>query len=266
MPMSEIHSTALVDPDAELGNGVSVGAYSMIGPNVRVGDNVVIHDHVVVAGNTTIGAETQIHPFAALGHGAQYKNITGSDARLEIGERNIIREHVTMNPGTDRGGMVTRVGDGGMFMVGSHVAHDCQVGNEVIFANNATLGGHCTIGDYVIISGLSAVHQFVRIGAYAFVGGMSGVENDVIPYGMVMGNRAALSGLNIVGLKRRDVPREQIHTLRKAYRQLFSPEGTLSERIEDVEETFGSDEKVQQILAFIRAPSERALCVPRRAG
>ncbi len=264
MSAREIHHTALVDPRAELGEGVRIGAYSTVGPNVRLADGVVLHNHVVVTGNTRIGRNTQVYPFAVLGARAQDKGYQGEDARLEIGANNLIREQVTMNAGTDHGGLVTRVGDGGMFMVGSHVAHDCQVGNAVIFANAATLGGHCVVEDNVIISGLSAIHQFVRIGAFAFIGGMTGVENDVIPYGMAIGNRAGLSGLNIVGLKRLGVAREQIHRLRKAYRLLFAGEGNLLSRIADVEARFADDDRVQQIIQFIRAPSKRALCVPRK--
>ena len=264
--MSEIHSTALVASGARIGQGGRIGPFCIIGPDVKLGDNVIIHSHVVVTGHTTIGAGTQVFPFAALGLGPQDKRCDGRNSRLEIGENNIIREHVTMHPGTEHGGLVTRVGNDCMFMVGSHVAHDCAVGNGVLFTNGATLGGHCRVEDHVILGGMSAVHQFVRIGAFAFVGGMSGIENDVIPYGMAMGNRAALSGLNIVGLKRRGVPRAQIHKLRKAYRLLFSDQGTLSERVREVEQTFGDDEHVRRIVDFIKAPSDRALCVPKMKG
>ena len=159
--------------------------------------------------------------------------------------------------------MVTTVGSHGLFMAGSHIAHDCVIGDNVILANNATIAGHCIVEDFVILGGLSGVHQFVRIGQHAFIGGMSGIENDVIPYGMALGTRAGLSGLNIVGLKRCGFDREQIHTLRKAYRMLFSTDGTLAERLEDVDKTFGSDECVAQIITFARAQSDRPLCVPR---
>lgn len=260
--MTQIHSNAVVDPKAELGEGVEIGPFCLVGADVKLGAGVKLHSHVVVEGQTTIGDETEIYPFASIGHIPQDKKFGGENSRLEIGPSNRIREHVTMNPGTEGGGMVTRVGANGLFMAGSHVAHDCIVGDNVILANNATLAGHCIIQDFVILGGLSAVHQFVRIGAHAFIGGMTGIEKDVIPYGMAIGNRAALSGLNIIGLKRQGFDREQIHSLRKAYRMLFSNEGTLSERLEDVDKMFGTDPGVAQIIDFIRSESGRSLCVP----
>ncbi|MCC2111963.1 MAG: acyl-ACP--UDP-N-acetylglucosamine O-acyltransferase [Hyphomicrobiales bacterium] len=264
--MADIHPTAQIAEGARLGDNVRIGPFCVIGPNVVLEDGVVLESHVVITGNTTIGTETHIYPFASLGYEPQYIGFHGEDSQLVIGARNTIREYVTMNPGTQRGGLVTTVGDDCLFMVNSHVAHDCHVGNNVIFVNNATLGGHCTIGNYVMLGGLSAVHQFVRIGDHAFVGGMSGVEYDVIPFGSVLGNRAHLGGLNIVGMKRRGFDREQIHTLRTAYRLLFSNEGTLRERLEDVAEMYAADEKVMTIVEFIRADSARALCTPRNGG
>ncbi|MDP6572589.1 MAG: acyl-ACP--UDP-N-acetylglucosamine O-acyltransferase, partial [Rhodospirillales bacterium] len=187
----------------------------------------------------------------------------GEASRLEIGCNNIIREQVTMNPGTEGGGMVTRTGNNCLFMVGSHVAHDCQIGDHVILVNNATMGGHVEIGEWAIIGGLSAVHQFVRVGRHAMVGGMSGVENDIIPYGSVVGNRARLSGLNVVGLKRRGFSREVIHALRNAYRLLFAPEGTMTERLNDVAELMPEIEPVMEIVEFISADSSRSICQPQ---
>ncbi len=261
--MSQIHPTAIVDPKAEIGPDVVIGPYCVVGPNVVLGEGVRLRAHVVVEGRTEIGAHCDVFPFASLGTIPQDLKYKGEETRLIIGPHTVVREHVTMNPGTEGGGGVTRVGAHGLFMVGSHVAHDCQVGDHVILANNATLAGHCVVGDYAILGGLSAVHQFVRIGEHAFVGGMSGVENDVIPFGMAIGNRAGLSGLNIVGLKRHGLSREQIHTLRRAYRLLFSEEGTLKERMEDVEKMFPEDDGVQRIIAFIREKSDRSLCVPK---
>jgi UDP-N-acetylglucosamine acyltransferase len=260
---AHVHPSALVHPDAQIAPSAHIGPFCVVGPEVRLADNVRLHSHVVVEGDTAIGEGTQIFPFASIGHQPQDKKFRGEKSRLEIGAHNVIRENVTMNPGTESGALITRVGDHGLFMTGSHVAHDCQVGNHVILANNAALAGHCIIGDHAILGGLSAVHQFVRIGAHAFIGGMSGVENDVIPFGMAIGNRAGLAGLNIVGLKRRGFEREQIHTLRKAYRMLFSSEGTLAERLEDVEKMFDNDANVAEMVRFIRAASDRALCVPR---
>jgi UDP-N-acetylglucosamine acyltransferase len=261
-----IHPSAVVEPGAELASGVEIGPFCLIGSEVVLHENVRVHSHVVIAGKTEIGAETQIFPFASLGHAPQDRKFRGEESRLVIGTGNVIREHVTMNPGTERGGLTTRIGNNGLFLTGAHVAHDCQIGNNVLLVNNATLGGHCTVEDFASVGGLSAVHQFVRIGAYAFIGGMSGVENDVIPFGIVLGNRAHLAGLNIVGMKRHNFDREQIHGLRKAYRMLFATEGTLMERLDDVEKMFADDRHVQRIVQFIKADTSRSLCVPRNGG
>jgi UDP-N-acetylglucosamine acyltransferase len=263
---TKIHPTAIVEPGAAIGAGVEIGAYSVIGPEVCLRDGVHIHPHVVIAGKTEIGEATQIFPFASLGQAPQDRKFRGEESRLVIGAGNVIREYVTMNPGTEQGGLVTRIGDNGLFLTGAHIAHDCQIGNHVLLVNNATLGGHCVVGDFASVGGLSAVHQFVRIGAYAFIGGMSGVENDVIPFGIALGNRAHLAGLNIVGLKRHNFDREQIHGLRKAYRMLFATEGTLLERLEDVEKMFSQDRHVRRIIEFIKAESSRSLCVPRNGA
>jgi len=264
--MSEIHPTAVVERGAEIGVGVRIGPYCVIGPEVRIGDNCVLHSHVVVAGATSIGADCQIYPFASLGHPPQHFKYGGEKNRLVIGERNIIREHVTMNPGTEPEERVTRVGSDSMYMIASHVAHDCVVGDHVVFANNATIGGHCTVGDHVIIGGLAAVHQMCRVGRCAIIGGVSGVVNDVIPYGMVVGDRARLGGLNVIGLKRRGFSREEIHTMRKAYNILFAEDGSFADRLEQVASTFADSAPVQEIVAFVRAPSQRNLCPPRRSA
>jgi UDP-N-acetylglucosamine acyltransferase len=263
---SKIHPTAIIEPGARIGAGVEIGAFSVIGPEVALADGVHIHPHVVIAGKTEIGAGTQIFPFASLGQAPQDRKFRGEESRLLIGAGNVIREYVTMNPGTEQGGHVTRIGDNGLFLTGAHIAHDCVIGNNVLLVNNATLGGHCVVGDFASVGGLSAVHQFVRIGAYAFIGGMSGVENDVIPFGIALGNRANLAGLNIVGLKRHKFDREQIHGLRKAYRMLFATEGTLMERLDDVEKMFGEDRHVRRIVDFVKAESTRSLCVPRNGA
>lgn len=263
---SSIHPSAIIEPGAVLGEGVHVGPFSVIGPQVTLHDRVHIHAHVVIAGRTEIGAETEVFPFASLGNAPQDRKFRGEESRLVIGARNVIREYVTMNPGTEQGGLVTRIGNNGLFLTGAHIAHDCVIGDNVLLVNQATLGGHCVVEDFASVGGLSAVHQYVRIGAYAFIGGMSGVENDVIPFGMALGNRAHLAGLNIVGLKRRDFDREQIHTLRKAYRTLFSGEGTLLERLDDVEKMFPQDAPVQRVIQFIKADSSRSFCVPRNNG
>lgn len=260
---ASIHPTALVDSAAQIGQNVMIGPYCVVGPHVRLSDGVQLLSHVVVEGRTTLGPQTIVYPFASLGHRPQDLKFHGEPSTLEIGANNQIREHVTMNPGTEGGGMVTRVGDNCLFMMASHVAHDCQIGNHVILANNATLAGHVTIGDFVIIGGLSAVHQFVRIGPYAIIGGMSGVESDVIPFGLVKGERAHLAGLNMVGLERRGFNREEVRALRSAYRMLFAPEGTLAERLEETATHYKDQPHVGRIVEFIRAQSSRPLCQPK---
>ena len=261
--MSSIHPTAIVEDGARLGDSVKIGPYCIVGENCILGDGVELVSHAVISGHTELGARSRVFPFAALGSAPQHLKYDNEPSRLVIGSDCTIREHVTMNPGTTFGGMETVIGDNCYFMVGSHVAHDCRVGNHVIFINNATVGGHCQVGDFAILGGLAAVHQWVRIGQYAFVGGTSGVENDVIPFGSVLGNRAYLGGLNIVGLKRHGFDREHIHTLRQAYRLLFSAEGTLAERVEDVGTMFPDHPLVQLVVDFIRSGSDRALCTPR---
>lgn len=258
-----IHQTAIVDPAAKIGAEVTIGPYCIVGADVQLGDRVRLHSHVVVDGRTEIGEGTEIFPFASIGTQPQDLKYNGEPSRLIIGRNNRIREHATMNPGTEGGGMETRVGDNGLFMVGVHVAHDCIVGNNVIMANNATLAGHVVVEDFAIIGGLSAVHQFVRIGKHAMVGGMSGVENDVIPYGSVMGDRARLSGLNIVGMKRRGFGKDDVHALRRAYRMLFADEGTMSERVQDVAKLFDASSGVMEIVEFVSASSSRGITQPK---
>ncbi len=260
--MPDIHPTAVVDGGARIGANVTVGPYSIVGTGVELAEGVTVMSHVVVNGRTSIGANTKVYPFASVGLAPQDLKYKGEPSRLEIGCNNIIREHVTMHGGTEGGGMVTRVGNNGLFMVACHVAHDCRIGDHVVMVNNATLGGHVTVGDWAILGGLAAVHQYVRIGRHAMVGGLSGVENDVIPYGSVTGNRARLQGLNIIGLKRRGISRDDIHTLRNAYRLLFAQEGTMAERLEDVAELFHDNRAVMEIIDFIRTESQRSICQP----
>ncbi len=264
---STIHPSAVVDPAATLGAEVEIGPFSWVGPEVALGDRVRLISHVTISGRTRIGPDTVVYPFASLGHPPQDLKYGGEASELVIGARTRIREQVTMNPGTSGGGMVTSVGDDGLFMVGAHVAHDCRLGNQVILANNATLAGHVEVGDHAILGGLSAVHQFVRIGAHAMIGGMSGVEHDVIPFGLVMGDRARLVGLNLVGLERCGVDREEIRVLRAAYGQLFgSGEGVLAERVEAVADAHGGSALVGQLVAFIRNRASRSLLQPRAGG
>lgn len=257
-----IHPTAIVDKNAELGAGVRIGPYCVVGPNVKLGDNVELVSHVSIDGRTSIGAGTRIFPFASIGHQPQDLKFHGEESYLEIGERNTIRESVTINPGTEGGGLYTRIGNDCLLMACSHVAHDCQVGNNVVLANYVGLAGHSIVGDHVGFGGICAVRQFVRIGHHAFIGAQSMIDADVIPYGMAVGNRARLSGLNLVGLKRKGFDRDAIHTLRSAYRMIFSQEGTLRERVEDASELFKDKPLVQDVVNFITA-EDRPLIQPR---
>src|SRR6266851_5810100 len=260
--MPQIHPTAIVTPGATLADDVEIGPYCVIGEQGSLAQGVSLKSHVVIDGRTAIGERTRIFPFASIGFETQDLKYKGEPSSLEIGHDNTIREHVTMNPGTEGGGMVTRVGNHCLFMVGAHVAHDCQVGSNVVMANNATLAGHVVVSDFAILGGLSAVHQFVRIGQYAMIGGMSGVERDVIPYGSVMGDRARLSGVNIVGMQRRGFSRDEIQALRNAFQLLFADAGTLSERVDDLAARFSNIKPVKDIIDFIRADSSRAICQP----
>ncbi len=263
----KVHPSAVVENGAKLGAGVEIGPFCHVGSQVVLGAGVRLLSHVVVAGKTTIGDRTRVFPFASLGHEPQDLKFKGEDVTLSIGKECTIREGVTINPGTAGGGYSTTVGDRCAFLASSHVGHDCHVGNNVVFSNNVMLAGHCTVGDFVIIGGGAGIHQFSRVGHHAFVGGLAGVENDVIPYGMALGNRAGLAGLNVVGMKRLQFGREQIQSLRQAYRLLFSNDGTLAERIADIEsQPVAKDPYVREILTFIKAPSERSLCLPRQVG
>lgn len=260
--MSQIHPTAIIDPKAVIGNDVTIGPFCVVGPNVKLGDRVELKAHVVIDGHTTIGEGTRIFPFASIGSAPQDLKYRGEPSELIIGKNNTIREHVTMNPGTETGAMKTIVGDDGLFMVGVHVAHDCVIGNRVIMANNATLAGHVQVGDHVLVGGLSAVHQFVRIGPFAVIGGMSGVESDVIPYGRVKGERAHLAGLNLIGLERGGFDKDTVKTLQKAMKQLFDGEGTMEERIEKMTAAYAGEKAVMQMIDFARTKERFGLCQP----
>jgi UDP-N-acetylglucosamine acyltransferase len=262
--MSHIHPTALIGPSVSLGAGVSIGPYCVIDGDISIGDHSRLVSHVTISGRTRIGKHCIVYPFTSLGHPPQDLKYKGEPSELVIGDHNTIREQVTMNPGTEGGGMKTTVGNHCLFMVGSHVAHDCKVADHVILANNATLAGHVEVGEYAIIGGLAAIHQFVRVGPHAIIGGMSGVEHDVIPYGSVMGERANLAGLNLVGLKRRGFDRDTIHALRNAYKMLFEEQaGTLSERADTAKREYGGIEQVMEILSFMSDKGSRSLCVPK---
>ena len=262
--MADIHPTAIIAKGAEFDEGVVIGPYCIVGEAVKLHRNVHLHAHVVVDGVTEIGEDCVVHSFAKLGGAPQHLAYKGEPTRLVIGPRNIIREHATMHTGTVSGRGVTTVGSDGLHMVGSHVAHDCIIGDHVVLAQGATIGGHVVMGDYVFMGGLAAVHQFTRVGRYAFVGGLAAVTKDVIPYGSVWGNHAHLEGLNLVGLKRRGFSRETISAMRGAYRLLMADEGTFQERLEDTAQTFGDTPEVMEIVDFIRADANRPLCLPER--
>ena len=260
--MSTIDPTARIEDGAVIGAGTSIGPYCVVGPHVVIGADCKLMAHVSVAGHTSIGAGCVIYPFAALGGPPQDLSYRGEPTRLEIGEGCCLREGVTMNVGTKKGGGLTRVGARGYFMNNSHVGHDCLVGSDVIFATSATLGGHCEIGDFVYIGGLSAVHQFTRIGPQVMVGGICGVRGDVIPFGLVNGQYASLEGFNIIGMKRRKFTRERLAALRSFYKKLFHGPGIFAERLNEVQPLAAEDPAIKEILAFIGDGKLRALCLP----
>lgn len=259
---TSIHPTAVVAPGALLDAGVKVGPFCHVGPEVALREGVELLSHAVVAGRTVVGARTKIYPFASIGHAPQDLKYRGEPSTLEIGADCIIREGVTISPGTEGGGMITTIGDRCAFLAHAHVGHDCRIGHDVVLSNNVMIAGHVSIGDFAAFGGGSAVIQFTRVGAHAFVGGMSGLDRDLIPYGLAMGNRAHLLGLNLVGLKRRGFSRDAINELRRAYRLLFAPEGNLQERIADVTRSFAGNVEVAAILEFLASSNDRAVCMP----
>ena len=259
--MSHIHPSAVIEEGAQIDPSAKVGPFCVVGPEVVLKADVELKSHVVVTGRTEVGEGTVIFPFAVIGEIPQDLKFRGEASRLVIGARNRIREHVTMNTGTEGGGGITRVGDDGLFMAGCHVAHDCQVGNDVIVVNNAALAGHCVIEDEVIIGGLSGVHQWVRIGRGAIIGAVTMVTNDVIPHGLVQAPRGVLDGLNLVGLKRRGVARSDITALRAAFQMLAQGEGAFQDRARRLGEETESD-YVREIVNFVTAGSDRRFLTP----
>jgi len=262
--MAQIHPTSLVAESARIGADVVIGPYCVIGANVSIGAGSRLHSHVVIEGHTSLGEGNEIYPFTVLGMAPQHTLYKGEPSTLEIGSNNVIRENVTMHPGTALDKMVTRIGDNNLFFVACHVAHDCVVGNHVIITNDAMLGGHVHVDDYAYIGGNSAIKQYVRIGKHAMISGMTGVTADVIPYGSVFGPRAVLTGLNLIGLKRRGYSKDQVTLIRRAYRLLFAQEGTFNERLEEVDRLYGEDSEVKAILNFIREGGDKPLCHPER--
>jgi UDP-N-acetylglucosamine acyltransferase len=256
-----IHKTALIDTNAKISENVTIGPYSVIGPNVVIGTGTVIQSHVNIKGNTIIGSNNQIYPFASIGNDPQDLKFKGEKTLLEIGDNNKIREYVTINPGTEGGGGKTQVGNNCLFMVSSHIAHDCVVGDNVILANNVPLGGHAHVDDNAIIGGNSAVQQFTRVGKFAMIGGMCGVVRDVIPYGIAHGNRSILQGLNLIGLRRKNTPNKEILSLSEAYKIIFKNEN-LTENLSNLSNELRNNELVSQVVSFIEKDKKRPICTP----
>ena len=256
-----INKTAIVDKNAQIHPSVKIGPYSVTGPNVEIGEDVIIHSHVNISGNTKIGKKNIIYPFASIGNDPQDLKYNGEKTLLEIGDNNKFREYVTVNPGTVGGGGITKIGNNCLFMISSHIAHDCNVGDHVIIANNVPLGGHVTIEDNVVIGGNSAVQQFTRIGKMAMIGGMTGVLHDVIPYGLSIGNRNSLQGLNLIGLRRAKFENKDILGLSEAYKQIFATKN-INENISKLNGSFQENPLVKNVIDFITKDKKRSICTP----
>ena len=256
-----IHKTAIIESNSKISKNVKIGPYSVIGANVEIGEGTEIQSHVSIVGNTKIGKNNKIYPFASIGNDPQDLKFKGEETKLEIGDNNKIREYVTVNPGTKGGGGLTKVGNNCLFMVSAHIAHDCYVGNNVILANNVPLGGHAFVDDDVIIGGNSAVQQFTRVGRSAMIGGMCGVVRDVIPYGIVHGNRSVLQGLNLIGLRRKNFQNKEIIVLSDAYKEIFKNEN-LTGNLKNLSEEHKSSELVKEVVNFIEKDKKRPICTP----
>ncbi len=256
-----IHKTAIIDSRAKISKNVKIGPYAVIGPNVEIGEGTEVQSHTNIIGNTKIGTNNKIYPFASIGNDPQDLKFKGEETKLEIGNNNKIREYVTINPGTEGGGGITKVGNNCLFMVSAHIAHDCFVGDNVILANNVPLGGHAHVEDNVIIGGNSAVQQFTRIGKSAMIGGMCGVVRDVIPYGIAHGNRSVLQGLNLIGLRRKDISNREIIVLSDAYKEIFKNKN-LTENLNNLSSEFKKNELVLEVVNFIEKDKKRPICTP----
>ena len=256
-----IHNTAIIDPKAKISSGVSIGAFTVIGANVEIGENTIIQSHVSIIGNTKVGKNNKIYPFASIGNDPQDLKFDGEVTKLEIGDNNKIREYVTVNPGTKGGGGLTKIGNNCLFMVSSHIAHDCLVEDNVILANNVPLGGHAHIEENVIIGGNSAVQQFTRVGKSSMIGGMCGVVRDIIPYAMVHGNRSILQGLNLIGLRRKNIPNKEILVLTESYKEIFKDEN-LTTNLKNLKEEFRKNDLVNDVVKFLEKDKKRPICTP----
>ena len=256
-----IHKTAVVDPKAKISNNVKIGPYSIIGPDVEINEGTEIQSHVFITGRTKIGLNNKIYSFASIGNDPQDLKFNGEENQLIIGNNNRIREYVTINPGTKGGGGLTKIGNNCLLMISSHIAHDCFVGNGVILANNVPLGGHAQIGDGAIIGGNSAVQQFTRVGKFAMVGGMCGVVRDIIPYGIAHGNRSILQGINLIGLRRKNVPNKDILILSEAYKKIFKDEN-LTSNLNNLSNELKKNELVLEVVNFLEQEKKRPICTP----
>ena len=256
-----IHKTSIIDSKARISKNVKIGPYCVIGPNVEIGENSEIQSHVYIVGKTKIGKKNKIYSFASIGNDPQDLKYDNEDTKLEIGDNNKIREYVTINPGTEGGGGITKIGNNCLMMISSHVAHDCIVGNNVILANNVPLGGHAQIEDDVIIGGNSAVQQFTRIGKAAMIGGMCGVNKDIIPYGIAHGNRCKLQGINLIGLRRKNVTNKEILILSEAYNKIFKDEN-LTKNLENLDLEHKKSHLVKEVMEFIAKDKKRPICSP----
>ena len=257
-----IHNSSIIDKKAKIGKSVKIGPFCYIGPEVQIGDNVELISNAHIEGNTKLGQGTKVFPFASIGTLPQDLKYKGEANSLEIGENNIIREYVTINPGTEGGGGKTVIGNNCLLMISSHIAHDCNIGNNVVIANNVPLGGHVTIEDSVVIGGNSAVQQFTRIGRLAMIGGMTGVLKDVIPFGLSFGNRNYLRGINIVGLKRKKYDNKKIMELNKAYKKIFSSKN-LHENLSKINGEYKGNDLVTEVINFIAKDKRRPICTPQ---
>ena len=256
-----IHNTAIISSKAKISDNVTIGPYSVIGPKVEIGEGTIVQSHVNITGDTKIGLNNKIYSFASIGNDPQDLKFKGEETKLEIGDNNKIREYVTINPGTEGGGRLTKVGNNCLFMVSAHIAHDCLVGDNVILANNVPLGGHAHVDDNAIIGGNSAVQQFTRVGKFAMIGGMCGVVRDVIPYGIAHGNRSVLHGLNLIGLRRKEIPNKEIIKLSDAYKEIFKNEN-LTENLNNLPKELKKNKLVKEVVNFIEKDKKRPICTP----
>ena len=255
-----IHPTSIISPKAKLSEGINIGPYCIIDSEVHIDSGCELISNVHITGETIIGKNNKFFPFSSIGSIPQDKKYSGENSKLIIGNNNVFREHVTINPGTLKGGMITSIGDGCLIMVGSHIAHDCKIASNVIMANNATLAGHVTINNNAVIGGLSAVHQFVNIGKYAMIGGMSGVGENIIPYGLYTGIRANLRGLNLIGLKRKNINSKVIHQIQKVFKQIFDKKNSIEKNIEKINANDVEILEIKEIIEFINLNLKRGIC------